>query len=107
MFCRRTNLSMSICALQGYHPAWEFGGFAWSPIGGELYLGELYLGEGGDVAIAPIVERIDAAYFSHMPSNNNSAANISASKASITIAQVWSPNKEKLPASQKKPRPKS
>jgi hypothetical protein len=75
------------------------------PIGGELYLGELYLGEGGDVAIAPIVERIDAAYFSHMPSNN-SAANISASNASEdTTAQVWSrANKTKLPPVRRSPR---
>jgi hypothetical protein len=42
-----------------------------------------------------------------MPSSNNSVANISASKASITIAQVWSSNKTKLAAAQKKPRPKS
>ena len=70
-----------------------------------MYLGELYLGEGGDVAIAPIVERIDAAYFSHMPSNNSSAAKIRASNAIITIAWVsTSPSKTKPPACQKKPK---
>lgn len=52
-----------------------------------------------------VVEGVDAAYLSHMPSNN-SAANISASNASTdTTAQVWSrPSKTKLPARQKKPK---